>query len=163
MSYIRVHFAKTQVQLRLDQKSSIPRAHGIIPPLAFSEGRRGRGKAGGLGDGEVCRRGGCKVNEANDNRIYLLSNRALGGYCLQYLYCHEGLCRMFGCTLRRHKCNCAWIRNLVSPVHTVQTPPSILRRSERFVEGGDCNCPWIKQAEGLGGFTKTQIQLPQDQ
>ena len=42
---IRVHFAKTQVQLRLDQKSSIPREYGISLPLAFSEGRRGRGKS----------------------------------------------------------------------------------------------------------------------
>ena len=43
------------------------------------------------GDGEVCRGGGCKVNEANDNRIYSPSNRALGGCRLRHTYCHEGL------------------------------------------------------------------------
>ena len=43
--YVRVHFAKTQVQLPLDQNSSFPREYGISLPLAFSEGRRGRGKS----------------------------------------------------------------------------------------------------------------------
>ena len=116
---IRVHFAKTQVQLPLDQKSSFPRIRGITLPLAFSEGRRGRGKAEGKGDGEVCRRGRCKVHEANDNRCKFASNRAIEGCRLRHTYDHEGLCRTFGCTLRRHKCNCPWIRNLVSPVNTV--------------------------------------------
>ena len=50
---------------------------------------------------------------------------------MQYPYFHEGLCRVFGCTLRRHKCNCPWSRTLVSPVYTVQPPPFLLRRSER--------------------------------
>ena len=36
MPCIRVHFAKTQVQLRLDQHSSIPRVYGITLPLPFS-------------------------------------------------------------------------------------------------------------------------------
>ncbi|MBK07547.1 MAG: hypothetical protein CL932_22595 [Deltaproteobacteria bacterium] len=37
------------------------RLYGLIGPLSFSEGRRGRGKVEGQGDGEVCRRGRCKV------------------------------------------------------------------------------------------------------
>ncbi|MBU50821.1 MAG: hypothetical protein CL920_19235 [Deltaproteobacteria bacterium] len=40
VAYVRVHFAKTQVQLRLDQIGEEPKAQG---------------------DGEVCRRGRCKV------------------------------------------------------------------------------------------------------
>ena len=46
MSYIRVHFAKTQVQLRLEQNSSeIPYLSAKCLPLPFSRGWRGRGKS----------------------------------------------------------------------------------------------------------------------
>ena len=80
------------MQLRLDQHSSIPRVYGIKPPpflLRRSERKGEEPKA--QGDGEVCRRGGCKVHEANDNRICTPSNRALGGCRLRHTYCHEGL------------------------------------------------------------------------
>ena len=35
--YVRVHFAKTQVQLPLDQNSRISRVHGIKAPLPHPE------------------------------------------------------------------------------------------------------------------------------
>ena len=64
----------------------------LIGPPSFSRGWRGRGKSRqAQGDGEVCGRGRCKVNEANDNRICCPSNRALGGCCLQYPYCKRGI------------------------------------------------------------------------
>ena len=92
MTRARVHFAKTQVQLPLEQKlSEIPRTQYKPPPCLLRRSERKGEEPKAQGDGEVCRRGRCKVNEANDNRICCLSNRALGGYCLQYLYSREGL------------------------------------------------------------------------
>ena len=48
--YIRVHFAKTQVQLPLDQHSSFPRVYGISLPLPLPEDGEegGRPKARGM-------------------------------------------------------------------------------------------------------------------
>ena len=92
MSYVRVHFAKTQVQLRLDQHSSFPREYGInSPPCLLRRSERKGEEPKAQGDGEVCRRGGCKVHEANDNRICCLSNRAIGGCRLRHTYCKRGI------------------------------------------------------------------------
>ena len=55
MSYIRVHFAKTQVQLPLDQHSSIPRVYGInAPPSILQRMERKGEEPKAQGDGEVC-------------------------------------------------------------------------------------------------------------
>ena len=61
------------------------------PPFLLRRPERKGEEPKAQGDGEVCRGGGCKVNEANDNRIYSPSNRALGGCRLRHTYCHEGL------------------------------------------------------------------------
>ncbi|MBU51546.1 MAG: hypothetical protein CL920_22880, partial [Deltaproteobacteria bacterium] len=55
-------------------------------------------------------KGSLQSGLANDNRIYCLSNRAFEGCRLRHTHSREGLCRMFGCILRRHKCNCPWIK-----------------------------------------------------
>ncbi|MBU54920.1 MAG: hypothetical protein CL920_40000 [Deltaproteobacteria bacterium] len=62
VAYIRVHFAKTQVQLRLEQHSSIPHVYGInSPPFLLRRPERKGKEPKAQGDGEVCRRGRCKV------------------------------------------------------------------------------------------------------
>ena len=52
-AYLRVHFAKTQVQLPLEQNSSIPRVHGTTPPFPSpkvgEEGGRAEGEGGWRG------------------------------------------------------------------------------------------------------------------
>ena len=91
--------------------------------------------------------------EANDNRICCLSNRALGGCRLRHTYDHEGLYRMFGCTLRRHKCNCPWIKYQAKYRAFRQIIPLPFSRGwrgrgksrsdrgmERFVEGAVAKC-----------------------
>ena len=76
------------------------------PFLSILWRRKGEGRRPGGWRG--LSKGWLQSGVANDNRICCPSNRALGGCRLRHTYCHEGLRRMFGCTLRRHKCNCPW-------------------------------------------------------
>ena len=48
MPCIRMHFAKTQVQLPLDQKSSFPRVYGISLPFPLPKVGEEGGRAGRL-------------------------------------------------------------------------------------------------------------------
>ena len=49
------------------------------------------GRAEGSGGWRGLLKGSLQSGLANDNRIYCLSNRALGGYCEQYPYCKRGI------------------------------------------------------------------------
>ena len=151
MSYVRVHFAKTQVQLRLDQHPGISCVYGInAPPFLLQRmERKGEGRRPGGWRGLL--KGSLQSGLANDNRIYCLSNRAFGGCRLRHAYCHEGLCRIFGCTLRRHKCNCPWSRTQAKHrMCGIITPPSILQRMERKGEG--------RRPGGWRGLLKGSLQ-----
>ena len=79
-------------------------------PLPFSRGWRGRGKAGGQGDGEVCRRGRCKVASQMTTAYIVRAVERLKDVACDIRIATRDCCRVFGCTLRRHKCNFPWIK-----------------------------------------------------
>ena len=111
-----IHFATTP-----STNLSIPLSLRLFPlPLHPLENGRGRHFADKYGISlEFCSRRSCTCVFAKCTRMYDTIPRDNTDTASSIRIARKGLCRTFGCTLRRHKCNCAWIRTLVNTVNTV--------------------------------------------
>ena len=90
--YVRVHFAKTQVQLPLDQHSSFPREYSInAPPFLLRRSERKGEEPKAQGGWRGLLKGSLQSGLANDNRCKFVSSRALEGCRLRHTYCKRGI------------------------------------------------------------------------